>query len=53
LGSSTLFTARAEKTSELLMIPGEVLKNIPIIEWKILEIFERRLSAFGTQLRNS
>ncbi len=53
LGSSSLFTAKAEKNSDLLAIPGEVLKNIPIIEWKILEIFERRLSAFGTQLRNS
>jgi hemerythrin len=53
LGSSSLFSARAEKKSELLVIPAEALKNIPIIEWKILEIFERRLSAFGTQLRTS
>jgi hemerythrin len=53
LGSSSLFSAKAEKDSELLVIPAEALKNIPIIEWKILEIFERRLSAFGTQLRSS
>ncbi|MBN2354192.1 MAG: cyclic nucleotide-binding domain-containing protein [Spirochaetales bacterium] len=53
LGSSSLFSAKAEKSSELLVIPAESLKDIPIIEWKILEIFERRLSAFGTQLRTS
>ncbi len=53
LGSATLFTAKAEKNTDLLAIPSDGLKNIPIIEWKILEIFERRLSAFGTKLRNS
>jgi hemerythrin len=52
LGSTSLFRARAEKNSSLFAVSADALKNIPIIEWKILETFERRLSAFGTQFKN-
>ena len=52
LGSSNLFTAQACKNSSFYIIPADALKDIPIIEWKILETFERRLSAFGAQFRS-
>jgi len=45
---SSLLTAVASDDSRLFMIPLEAIKDIPIIEWKMLESFERRLTTFGT-----
>lgn len=47
LGSSNIFKAVAVKPVELMLIPGASLKGIPIIEWKIMEAFEKRLKAVG------
>ncbi|MBN1411180.1 MAG: cyclic nucleotide-binding domain-containing protein [Spirochaetales bacterium] len=46
----SLMTAFTMEDCEVYIISGEVLRKIPIIEWKMLETFERRLTAFGTQL---
>lgn len=35
---------------EVMVIPGEPLRSIPIVEWKLLEIYEKRLSRFGRQV---
>jgi len=49
LKQSNLLRARAIKNSEVFFIPGEELSKKPIIEWKLLEVFEKRLQAFGQQ----
>jgi hemerythrin len=46
----SLMTAFTLEDCEVYIISGDVLKKIPIIEWKMLEAFERRLTAFGTQM---
>lgn len=38
-----LYTARAAARTELYHIPGEVLENVPIIRWKLMEAYETRL----------
>jgi len=47
--TTQLFKARASEESEVYVIPGDILLKIPIIHWKLLETFERRLKIFGTQ----
>ncbi len=49
-GEENLMSAKVTEDSEVFMIQADMLKKIPIIEWKMLETFERRLTAFGTQL---
>lgn len=46
--TSNLYKAIVTKPSEIYIIPCNALTNIPIIQWKLLEIFERRLKIFGT-----
>lgn len=41
--AAQLLEARATKTSEIYRIPGEILKDIPIVRWKLLETYERRM----------
>jgi len=43
LGSTSLFKARAEEPSTVYRIPAGVIKNIPIVQYKLLEVFEKRL----------
>ena len=50
LKEANLFTARASKDSSIYIISGDILQFKPIIEWKLLETFEKRLRTFGTQL---
>ncbi len=38
-----LFTALALKDTELFEIPAEALADVPIIRWKLLEVYETRL----------
>lgn len=49
LKQSKLLKATATKISEVFFIPGEMLSKKPIIEWKLLEVFEKRLQTFGQQ----
>ena len=50
---SSLMTPKAVSDTRLYRISLSPLKNIPIIEWKMLESFERRLTMFGTQAEGS
>jgi hemerythrin len=38
-----MFTAQATRDTELYEIPAAVLADIPIIRWKLLEVYESRL----------
>jgi hemerythrin len=38
-----LFKAKASKDSTIYTIPAEVLSDIPIVRWKLLEMYEKRL----------
>jgi hemerythrin len=47
----SLFEARAQRKSSYFLIPGGVLKEIPIVQWKLTETFRRRLVLFRTHAR--
>ncbi|MBN2735794.1 MAG: cyclic nucleotide-binding domain-containing protein [Spirochaetales bacterium] len=47
LKSAHIFRARVIETTKVYQIPGSVLEHIPIIEWKLLESYEKRIKAFG------
>lgn len=53
LKESSLFSAKTVKDSVLYLISDKIIREIPIIEWKMLETFERRLQAFGTQFSSN
>ena len=40
----SLFKARPDKNSVVYNIPGAVLADIPIVRWKLLETYEKRLN---------
>jgi hemerythrin len=46
-----LFDAHAEMQSSYFLIPGDAIKNIPIVRWRLTEEFRKRLSWFRTQIR--
>jgi hemerythrin len=46
-GRPSLMTATVTEKGEFLSIPRETIKNIPIVEWKLLEAYERRITRFG------
>jgi hemerythrin len=50
-GTPALFEARALLDSTLFAIPGEALENIPIVQWKLMETFERRLKSHQSEFR--
>lgn len=50
LASGTLARAVAASDCDCFLISGGLVRNIPIVEWKMLEVYERRLTAFGSQL---
>ena len=43
----SLMSAKVVEEGEFLSIPRETVKNIPIVEWKLLEAYERRITRFG------
>ena len=47
LKTATMSSCIAKTDLLAARIPADAISNIPIIEWKILEIYERRLTAFG------
>ncbi len=47
-GRPSLMTAEVTETGEFLSIPAETARNVPIVEWKLLEIYERRITRFGS-----
>ncbi|HPD79623.1 MAG TPA: cyclic nucleotide-binding domain-containing protein [Spirochaetia bacterium] len=52
LKTATMTSCIAQTDLFASRIPAEAITNIPIIEWKILEIYERRLMAFGICFTN-
>lgn len=42
--------AKAVVDADCYIISGTLLRNIPIVEWKMLEVYERRLTSYGQQL---
>ncbi|HVP17865.1 MAG TPA: hemerythrin domain-containing protein [Spirochaetia bacterium] len=55
LGAGTarihLFEARALLDSTLYAIPGKALEDIPIVQWRLMETYERRLKSFRSEMR--
>ncbi len=45
--TASFFKARATQDSACFRIPGEALAEIPNIQWKLFETFEKRMRAFG------
>lgn len=41
-------TARAEEDCQWYSITADILRGIPIVEWKMLEVYERRLTSYGS-----
>jgi hemerythrin len=50
-GGHHLFEARALLPSTLYAIPAEVIEDIPVIQWKLMETYERRLKSFRAEVR--
>lgn len=48
LETSQLLEAHATKTSEIYHIQGEFLKDIPIVQWKLLATYKKRMRAAVT-----
>lgn len=48
LEKPALLEARAAKDSIVCRIPGKLLENIPVIQWKMLETFERCMRTLET-----
>ncbi len=44
---SSLMEAVASEDSVFFVIPGSILSGIPVAAWKLVEVYERRLAAFG------
>ena len=42
-GDTSIFQARAETEVEIYRFPTEILTNIPIVRWKLFEIYQRRM----------
>jgi len=43
-------SAKAREDSECYLLKAELLRDIPIVEWKMLEVYDRRLVAYGERL---
>lgn len=49
--TGNLISAKALAPSECWYIAGSSLRDVPIVEWKMLEIYEQRLTAFARTQR--
>jgi hemerythrin len=41
-GGERLFTAKATRSTEVLVLPGESIADIPVVQWKLLEQCRKR-----------
>jgi hemerythrin len=46
-----MFSARALLDSALYTIPADVIEDIPVVQWKLMETYERRLKSFRAEVR--
>jgi len=52
-GTSSLFKTIVTENAEFLRIPGKVLLNIPVVRWKLFEIYDKRMkSILNPQITN-
>jgi len=49
--AASLFEARALLDSTLYAIPAKALEDIPIVQWKLMETYERRLKNFRSEVK--
>jgi hemerythrin len=47
---SSMMSAIALEDSECFRLRADLLRDVPIVEWKMLEVYERRLTAYGEQI---
>jgi len=47
-GSSPLFQARTNQPSKLFIIDRKLIMDIPIVQWKLTETYERRMKELNT-----
>jgi hemerythrin len=47
-GTPTVGRLMASLRTELLMVPGPILRDIPVVRWKLLELHQRRLRTFSS-----
>jgi CRP-like cAMP-binding protein len=50
LKTATMSSCKALTQVQANRIPADTISLIPIVEWKILEIYERRITAFGMSM---
>jgi hemerythrin len=50
-GAHHLFEARALLPSTLYSIPADTIEDIPVVQWKLMETYERRLKGFRAEVR--
>jgi len=50
-GTHHLFEGRALLPSTLYAIPAETVEDIPVVQWKLMETFERRLKSHRATVR--
>ena len=50
LKSMQFYTARVIEKSKIYIIPGIALEKIPIVEWKLLEMYEKRIKSIGMHM---
>ncbi len=50
-GAHHLFEARALLPSTLYAIPAQTIEDIPVVQWKLMETYERRLKGFRAEVR--
>jgi hemerythrin len=46
-----LFGARALLDSTLYVVPADAIEDIPVVQWKLMETYERRLKGFRAEVR--
>jgi hemerythrin len=46
-----LFEARALLDSTLYAIPADAMEDLPVVQWKLMETYERRLKSFRAEVR--
>ena len=44
------YAFRAEEESELYVLPGDAIADIPVVRWKMMETHERRATFAGCRL---
>lgn len=51
LGASNLFTASVSKGSCMYIIPAIAIQDIPVVQWKMLEVFKKRMKKLSEHLQ--